>query len=1051
MKNFFISALIFMFGSLGVTAQVCYADFESPGLNFLGLDGVLTSPFANPTPNAVNSSANCAKYVKSNLHAYSLILADNGAPFNLSVNNQFKIDILATVPTQFIFKLEGSGGGFEKTIDIAVAGEWVTYTIDFSAQAFNTGLSKVVMFFDPGVETSSDTYFFDNVCAGSGKICYSDFEGPGLTFLGLDGVMTAPAPNPTPNAVNNSANVAQYVKSDMHAYSLILADNGASFDLSVNNQFQIDVLAAVPTQFIFKLEGTGGGFEITKNIAVTGAWQTYTFDFSAQAANTGLSKIIMFFDPGVETSGDTYYFDNVCAVPNPCPNDTPDPDIIDDFECNRNATYTGEWSFFSVVPNPAPTVDNSSSQVGRFDDPSGPGTEFSNIQIDYENPIDLSIRNQFSCQVWAPKAGNLLIKLEGGPNPALEVGTQITELNKWVTYTVDFSSQVGKGHKKFVIFFNAGVNGEPGDVYHIDNIKLTAAPSVPPLEDFQDGIHLEWQGLEQNDPIHGTFQGPVNNPSPNGVNNSTKVGCYTKGSSAFSTLQGISLSNFDLSVYGQFNLDVLSPLGGGTVTFILNSPTEGNKEAEATITTPGEWETLSFDMSAFSGITNFGEVRIIFKAGTSNAGQIWYFDNLRQTEVTIDPCDGVLAMPNIIDDYECQRNYTQIFYGASDIKVVNNPHLAPENGSLKVGEYTDPSGAGTEFAGMGIEFPAPPDLSLYNHLSMQVWAPSNNVPFMFKLEGNGPGVEIFDTLPEGNKWYKFDIDFSGAVGTLHTKLIVFANVLSATGGGTYYFDNIKWSRAGYNGCVVDNETALTTFDFIYFANGALENTFAEVIDNPNPSGINTSSKVGKFVKVGDALPFAGMYTSPDLEAAIDWNGVKTVKAKVHMDHIGNFAVKVEGSATGAPGFEIPVANTLINQWEELTFDFAVVPDNGEYRRLTLFFDLGIDATGTDVTSYYDDIVIGAGKCGSVSTFSPAEVVAMRVSPNPTTDFLLVENMDGVARLEVFDLLGRRVAVANTSGDTYTDLNVSQFPAGMYLLNGFDRTGALVGKAKFVKQ
>jgi len=1051
MKNFFITALIFIFGSLGVTAQVCYADFESPGLNFLGLDGVLTSPFANPTPNAVNSSANCAKYVKSNLHAYSLILADNGAPFNLSVNNQFKIDILATVPTQFIFKLEGSGGGFEKTVDIAVAGEWVTYTIDFSAQAFNTGLSKVVMFFDPGVETSSDTYYFDNVCAGSGKICYSDFEGQGLTFLGLDGVMTAPAPNPTPNAVNNSANVAQYVKSDMHAYSLILADNGASFDLSVNNQFQIDVLAAVPTQFIFKLEGTGGGFEITKNIAVTGAWQTYTFDFSAQAANTGLSKIIMFFDPGVETSGDTYYFDNVCAVPNPCPNDTPDPDIIDDFECNRNATYTGEWSFFSVVPNPAPTVDNSSSQVGRFDDPSGPGTEFSNIQIDYENPIDLSVRNQFSCQVWAPKAGNLLIKLEGGPNPALEVGTQITELNKWVTYTVDFSSQVGKGHKKFVIFFNAGVNGEPGDVYHIDNIKLTAAPSVPPLEDFQDGIHLEWQGLEQNDPIHGTFQGPVNNPSPNGVNNSTKVGCYTKGSSAFSTLQGISLSNFDLSVYGQFNLDVLSPLGGGTVTFILNSPTEGNKEAEATITTPGEWETLSFDMSAFSGITNFGEVRIIFKAGTSNAGQIWYFDNLRQTEVTIDPCDGVLAMPNIIDDYECQRNYTQIFYGASDIKVVNNPHLAPENGSLKVGEYTDPSGAGTEFAGMGIEFPAPPDLSLYNHLSMQVWAPSNNVPFMFKLEGNGPGVEIFDTLPEGNKWYKFDIDFSGAVGTLHTKLIVFANVLSATGGGTYYFDNIKWSRAGYNGCVVDNETALTTFDFIYFANGALENTFAEVIDNPNPSGINTSSKVGKFVKVGDALPFAGMYTSPDLEAAIDWNGVKTVKAKVHMDHIGNFAVKVEGSATGAPGFEIPVANTLINQWEELTFDFAVVPDNGEYRRLTLFFDLGIDATGTDVTSYYDDIVIGAGKCGSVSTFSPAEVVAMRVSPNPTTDFLLVENMDGVARLEVFDLFGRRVAVANTSGDTYTDLNVSQFPAGMYLLNGFDRTGALVGKAKFVKQ
>jgi len=1051
MKNFFITALLLVFGFLSASAQVCYADFEGPGLNFVGANGVLTSPEPNPNANAINSSANCAKYVKSNMHAYSLIIADNGAPFDLSVNNQFTIDIYATVATQFIFKLEGSGGGFEKTIDIAVANEWVSYTIDFSAQAFNGGLSKVVIFFDPGVEMSSDTYYFDNVCAGSGKICHADFEGPGLNFIGNNGVLTAPVANPTPNFVNNSANVAQYVKSGAHAYSLITADNGTPFDLSVNNQFQIDVLAAVPTQFIFKLEGTGGGFEFTKNIAVTGAWQTYTFDFSAQAANTGLSKIVMFFDPGVETSTDTYYFDNVCAVPNPCPNDTPDPDIIDDFECNRNATYTGDWSFFSVVNNPAPTGDNNSAKVGRFEDPSGPGTEYSNIQIDYENPIDLTVRNHFSCQVWAPKTGNLLIKLEGGPNPAMEVGTQVTELNKWVTYTVDFSSQIGKGHKKFVIFFNAGVNGEPGDVYHIDNIKLSPAPSAPPIEDFQGGIHLGWQALDQNEPIHVTFLGPVNNPTPNMVNNSTQVGCYTKGSSAFSTLQGISLTNFDLSVYPQINLDVLSPAGGGTVTLILNSPTQGNKEAEATITTPGEWETLGFDFSAFSGITDFSEVRIIFNAGTASAGQIWYFDNLGQTEITIDPCADVIPVPNIVDDFECQRNYVQIFYGASDLEVVNNPHLTPENGSLKVGEYTDPSGAGTEFAGIGFEFVAPPDLSLYNHLSVQIWAPFDNVPFKFKLEGNGQGVEVDDTLEVGNKWHKFDIDFSGAVGTLHNKLIIFANVLSPTGGGTYFIDNVRWARAGYNGCIVDNEAPLTTFDFKYFANDVLENTFAEIIDNPNPSGINTSSKVIKFVKAANALPFAGMYTDPNLESPIDWKGVKTVRAKVHMDHIGNLAVKVEGSATGAPAFEIPVANTLINQWEELTVNFAAVPDNGEYRRLTLFVDLGIDATGSDVSSYIDDIVIGDGQCGSVSTFSPADAAPMRVSPNPTSDILLVENMEGVARLEVYDLYGRRVAVANTSGDSYTDLNVSQFPAGMYLLSGFDRTGARVGKAKFVKE
>jgi hypothetical protein len=1056
MKHFFLTMLLCCAGALSLRAQVTYEDFEGgPDLAWNGLNGTYNGAVANPDPTGANTSASVGSYTNSPNFDFCFALHTFANTLDISEFNQFKMKVWSPVaPSKVLFKLEGPGGpAVEKFVDITVANQWVEYTFDLSAGAGYSNLKTILVSFNPFVIGDSGTYYFDDIRAEKAQVCYADYEGPGLNFLGLDGVLTAPVANPGANSINNSANCAQYVKSNMHAYSLILADNGTPFDLSVYNQFKIDVYATAATQMIFKLEGTGGGFEFTKNIAVTGAWQTYTFDFSAQAANTGLSKIVMFFDPGVETSSDTYYFDNVCAVPNPCPNDTPDPDIVDDFECNRNATYAGDWAALSVVSNPVPTGDNNSPKVGRFDDPSGPGTEYSNINVDYQNPIDLSVRNQFSCKVWAPKAGLLLLKIEGGPNPAYEVGIQVTELNKWVTYSVDFSSQLGKGHKKIVIFFNAGANGEPGDVYYMDDLKLSAPTAAPPLEDFQDGIHLGWQALDQNEPFHGTFQGPTNNPSPGGVNTSTQVGCYTKGASALSTLQGISLTNFDLSQYGQFNLDVLPPAGvtAGTVRIALNSPTQGNKEAEADLTGAG-WQTLSFDFSAFSDITDFAEVRILFNPGTAAAGQVWYFDNLRQTELTIDPCADVVAVPNIIDDYECQRNYTQIFYGASDLQVVNNPHLTPENGSLKVGEYNDPAGPGTEFAGIGIEFPAAPDLSVYNHLSMQVWSPEANVRFLFKLEGSGPAFEVFDTLTEANKWYKFDIDFSGAMGTANNKLVIFTNVLSPTGGGTYFFDNIRWVRAGYNGCIIDHETASTTLGFRYFANGALEAAGYqfEFVDNPNASGINTSSKVGKFVKAGDAAPFAGIYSFPDLESPIDWKGVKTVKAKVHMDHIGNFAVKVEGSATGAPAFEIPVPNTKTNEWEELTFDFAAVPDNGEYKRLTLFFDLGIDATGTDVTSYFDDIVIGNGACGSVSVLNPT-AQPLQIAPNPAADWLSVRNIEGLVRLDVFNLFGQRVASANTSGDAQIDLNVSQFPAGIYTLVGYDRSGQLAGNAKFVKQ
>ncbi len=1057
MKNFFITALLLMFGILGVNAQVTYEDFEGgvPDLAWNGLNGTYGGAVANPDQSGANTSAWVGSYTNSPTFDFCFALYTFPATLDISEFNQFKMKIWSpTAPCKALLKLEGPGGpAVEKIVDITVANQWVEYTFDLSAGAGYTNLKTILVSFNSFVLGDDKTYYFDDIRAEKAEICHETFEPTSANWIGLNGTFDGAVANPGPTPVNNSATVGSFTNNPVFDYNFALGTLAAPLDLSVYNQFKINVWSPTPTKVLFKLEGAGEALEKTKYLPVGGAWQQLTFDMSAAAGYTTLNKILIVFNPGATGDNTTYYFDNICSTPNACSGVIPNPDIIDDFECNRNAAYTGDWTSFSVVANPAPTGDNNSPKVGRFDDPSGAGTEYSNLSIAYADPIDLTVRNQFSCQVWAPKAGNLLIKLEGGPNAPMEVANQVTELNKWVTYTVDFSSQIGKGHKKFVVFFNAGVNGEPGDVYHIDNIKLAAPTTAPPLEDFQGGIHLGWQALDQNEPIHGVFQGPVNNPSPGGVNNSTQVGCYTKGASAFSTLQGFSLTNFDLSVYGQFNLDVLSPLGGGSVTLQLSSPTQGNKEAIADITTPGVWETLNFDFSAFSGVTDFSEVRIIFNFGTVDAGQIWYFDNLRQTLVTIDPCANVVPVPNIVDDFECQRNYTQIFYGASDLQVVNNPHLAPENGSLKVGEYTDPSGGGTEFAGIGFEFPAPPDLSLYNHLSLQVWSPTADVPFLFKLEGNGPGVEHFDTLRQANTWYKFDIDFSGAVGTLHNKLIIFTNVLSATGGGTYFFDNIRWARAGYSGCIVDHETAPTTLAFKYFANGHLETEGYqfEVIDNPNATGVNTSTKVGKFVKASDGLPFAGMYSSPDLESPIDWKGVKTVKAKVHMDHIGNFAVKMEGSATGAPAVEIPVANTLINQWEELTYDFSAVPDNGEYRRITLFFDLGIDATGTDVTSYFDDIVIGAGQCGSVSTFSPADVAALRISPNPTSEMLLIENMQDVARLEVFDLFGRRMAVVSTSGDSYTDLNVSQFPSGMYLLSGYDRTGARIGKAKFVKE
>jgi len=1057
MKKFLLSITCLLLLGSWSFGQITYEDFEGgeSSLTWQAFDGTYNGVVENPAPNAVNGSAFCGSYTKSGAHSFSLFLTDLDDPLDLSVYNQFSIDINATGATSLLMKLEGAGvPAIERSADIRVADEWVRLNFDFSAAAENQGYTRLILFFDPGTEQSADTYLFDNITASEAGTCYEDFSGGSalLEWNALNGEYAGAVENPGPNQVNSSEFVGLYTKSAEHSFSLFLADLEEPMDLSVNNRFTIQVYATAATQLLMKVEGPNGAIERTRNIALTNVWQEYSFDFSDAAGIEGMNRIILFFDPGVETSGDDYYFDKICAFPaGPCAGVAVDPLVIDDFECQRNATYGQGWDILTVVDNPNVSAVNPSPKVGRYEDPLD---EWSALVIDYNNSIDLSVNNQISAKIWAPKAGPLLFKLEGGASAPREIFQNITETNMWVEYTFDFSDQEAADHKRVVIFFNAGVTAEEGDIYFIDDISY-GEKSSQVIEDFENGLSLGWQPLDQNEPIHGVFTGPVANPNPGGVNTSDNVGCYAKGSSPFSTLQAFSLDPFDLSGSPQFNVDVLAPEGteGIVVRMILASVSLGNREAEATITTPGTWETLSFDFSAFTAITDFQEVRFIFDPGTINQGQQWCVDNLVQGSVTIDPCMGVTPIPNIVDDFECQRNY-QYGAGADRIRAINNPVITAQNGSIRVGEYTDP--ANDPFAALTIEFPDGIDLDVLNQFAFQIYAPFP-APILVKLEGgSSPAVEVFTEVTQANFWETVQVDFSAQAGGDYRRVAFFFNAGNNNDELLVYLDNIRWARESFFGCIADYETPATSINnFQYFANGSLESQGYqfEVVDNPNPTGINESNRVGKFIKAGDALPFAGMFAL--LGAPIDFKGdEKIIKAKVHMDHIGNFAVKLEGSRSTPPQppIEIPVPNTLVNEWEELTFNFSAAADNAQYATLTIFFDLGIDATGEDVTSYFDEIVIGEGDCGgSVSVFTPVVMEKFNISPNPVDSELRIEHFEGIRRIDVMNMYGQRVATMVPFGEGVISLDVTRFTSGVYFLAGFDQSGKQTVITKFIKQ
>lgn len=880
------------------------------------------------------------------------------------------------------------------------------------------------------------------------QVVIEDFEnGAALTWVASDGTYEGVVANPDSNFVNGSDSCGSYTKSGTSAFSLFQADLASPLDLSTNNAFSIQVYAPVTTSFILKLEGPGQSIEATQNIANANVWQEYTFDFSSASGLTGLNKIILFFDPGNGTSSDTYLFDNLTQGPaGPCAGTVADPDIIDDFECQRNATYGAAWDNIEAISNPDASGINTSASVGRYVDPVD---LFSALVVDYNAPLDLTSKSTFKAKVWAPKAGTLLFKLEGGASAPAEIGQSVTQTNTWVEYTFDFSAEANANHQKLAIFFNFNALGDSGDVYYIDDIIRDETPDELVLEDFEPVEKLNWAPLNSDAALHGSVTSPISNPDQSGINSSANVGRYNKGSAAFSTLVSPLPPNFSLATFPQLNLQIKPPTGSANVTLQLSSATQGIKGGTIDLDGTSDWQEVSLDLSASSNITDFGQINILFEEGVANNGQEWLFDNLTISKSTVDPCLGVTPVPNTLDDFECQRNVTY-GAGATELAVILNPDLNNDNPSERVGEYSDPA---DEFSALVLDFGSPIDLSVFNQFRIKVWS-AGAVPLLFKLEGGTSApVEITETVATTSAWVDYELDFSPHANENHTRLAIFFNAgVANSGNDLYYIDDLSFGRTPFTGCVSDFQSFETSVsDWTTFANGGLDTVSNYVTDNPDQSGLNTSSKVGVFTESTGGEVFAGIF-STELPAPISLpNGDKTITMKVWSDSIAVWVLKLEQGRDGAPNTgDIEAVTTTPGQWETLTFDYsAVVPDDALYDRLTIIPNIGLTPS-TEKTHYFDDISIAGAVCTTTSIRELETISSFKMYPNPAGNLLRIEADSRLQRVEIYNLMGQQMMVQELGGSPGATLHIQTLKTGLYVLKAYDHEGKIASQ-KFVKQ
>ena len=136
--------------------------------------------------------------------------------------------------------------------------------------------------------------------------------------------------------------------------------------------------------------------------------------------------------------------------------------------------------------------------------------------------------------------------------------------------------------------------------------------------------------------------------------------------------------------------------------------------------------------------------------------------------------------------------------------------------------------------------------------------------------------------------------------------------------------------------------------------GAEDLSSMTVVPNPDPSGINTSSYVVKFVRDKDGVPWGGFW-SP-LPVAVDVTVNKYVHVKVWKPRISPIKFKLEGGAAGTLETASINAQTLTGQWEDMVFDFT--SKTGTYPIIAFMPDFA-DPVGLtdDIVIYFDDIVV----------------------------------------------------------------------------------------------
>ena len=362
-----------------------------------------------------------------------------------------------------------------------------------------------------------------------------------------------------------------------------------------------------------------------------------------------------------------------------------------------------------------------------------------------------------------------------------------------------------------------------------------------------------------------------------------------------------------------------------------------------------------------------------------------------------------------------------------------------DNAGESVGEFSGKVG-GANYDHINVPLTTSLDIAATNTISFRVKQTSTEgtTSHLFKLQpngGSGSNQEVAFTT-EVDVWKDVSLTYSGT-GT-YNELIIFFDFNSASVSGTYLIDDIVASSgtpaAAYD-LPFDFETSPVTSDWEGFEGAGIT---VEAVAAPQTTG-NTSNNLAKIIRNGGQT-YAGVVTAVD--TPLDFSTKSTITARIWTSApIGTkimFKTEEAGNAGNNSG-EKDVFTTKTGEWEDLVFDFAGVT-NASQTRIVIIPDNGNLGDGSATSTFFFDDIIQEDP--ATAGVNDNKIVNVSVYPNPSnSDWNLRTPNTVINSVEVFNLLGKRVASQRNNNSTEASISTQGLTSGIYIARITTEQGA----------